>query len=73
MIPPSLQMSLNAGQLQFTWSPDHTGWRLVAQTNSVNVGLTTNWFTVGNSTETNQISVPIVATNGSVFYRLIYP
>jgi hypothetical protein len=72
-IPPPLQMSLQAGQLQFTWPPDHTGWRLVAQTNSVNAGLGTNWFTVSNSTNLNQMSIPIVATNGSVFYRLVYP
>jgi fibronectin type 3 domain-containing protein len=73
MISPPLQMSLNAGQLQFTWPPDHTGWRLMVQTNNINVGLTTNWFTVGSSSNLNQISVPIVTTNGSVFYRLVYP
>ena len=73
MISPPLQMALNGGQLQFTWPPDHTGWRLVAQTNSLNTGLGTNWFTVGSSTNVNQMSVPIVATNGSVFYRLVYP
>ena len=73
MISPPLQMSLNAGQLQFTWPPDHTGWRLVAQTNSLNTGLGSNWFTVGSSTNVNQMSVPIIATNGSVFYRLVYP
>ena len=73
LISPPLQMSLNAGQIQFYWPTDHTGWRLVAQTNSLNVGLGTNWFTVSNSTNLNQMSIPIVATNGSVFYRLVYP
>jgi fibronectin type 3 domain-containing protein len=73
LVPPQLQIGLNAGQLQFTWPADRIGWRLVAQTNRVSVGLTTNWFTVSNSSATNQMFVPAVTTNGAVFFRLTYP
>ena len=57
--------------LQLTWPADHTGWILEAQTNALGAGLGANWVRLGASATTNQISVPIVTTNGSVFYRLI--
>jgi hypothetical protein len=55
------------------WPGDHTGWRIQAQTNPPTVGLTTNWVTIAGSGLTNQISEPIDKTNGSVFFRMIYP
>jgi hypothetical protein len=42
------------------------------QTNTLGVGLGSNWVNVPNSTATNTFSVPIDAGNGSVFYRLTY-
>ncbi|HEX9048626.1 MAG TPA: hypothetical protein VF988_16480, partial [Verrucomicrobiae bacterium] len=69
--PTLLNLSANSGQLQFNWPPDHTGWRLQAQTNSAGDGLGTNWVTVPGSDGTNQMSMPVATTNSSVFYRLI--
>ena len=43
------------------------------QTNSLSVGLSTNWSTVANSTNTNSVTVPANSANGSVFYRMVYP
>jgi hypothetical protein len=66
------QISLTAGGgglLQMNWLADHLGWRLQTQTNS----LGTNWFTVPGSTATNQLTLPIGLTDGSVFFRLAYP
>jgi endoglucanase len=71
--PPQLGSSLNGSQLQLTWPSDQTGWRLEAQTNSLDSGIGTNWFTVSGSSATNQIFIPINAANGSVFFRLVYP
>lgn len=71
--PTTLALNVNGGQLQFNWAQDHTGWRLQAQTNSLGAGLGTNWVTVLNSSTTNQIVIPIGATNGNVFFRLTYP
>jgi hypothetical protein len=67
----SLGVALIGSQLQFSWPSDHTGWLLQAQSNSVGVGLGTNWVTVTGTDATNQMSIPLDAGNGSVFFRLI--
>lgn len=71
--PTNIVFTVTGNQLTLSWPADHTGWRLQAQTNSLNVGITTNWANVNGSSTTNQIVVPINLTNGSVFYRLVYP
>ena len=71
--PTNLTFQVSGGQLTLTWPTDHTGWRLQGQTNPPGGGLNTNWFDVVGSTTTNQIIVPVNSTNGSVFYRMIYP
>ena len=58
-----------AGQLQISWPADHTGWQLQSQTNN----LGTNWVNVPASMQTNQMTVPLDSTNGSVFFRLVRP
>jgi hypothetical protein len=72
--PTNLNISAHNGtNLILQWPSDHTGWRLEAQTNPVTVGITTNWATLEGSSLTNQIIMPIDLTNGSVFFRMIYP
>ncbi|HTB84773.1 MAG TPA: LamG-like jellyroll fold domain-containing protein [Candidatus Sulfotelmatobacter sp.] len=69
--PTNIAFSATGSQLSLSWPLDHTGWRLVAQTNNL---LGTNWVSVTPSGAlTNQVTVPINRTNGSVFYRLVYP
>jgi hypothetical protein len=66
----------NTLTLNLSWPADHIGWRLLEQTNPVTVGLVNNtndWFVVTNATTTNQISMPINVTNGTAFFRLVYP
>lgn len=70
--PTNIVFSASSGNLTLSWPADHTGWQLQAQTNSLAVGLNTNWVTVGGSTGTNKIVMPINPANGSVFYRLVY-
>lgn len=70
--PTNLIFSAAGGNLTLSWPADHTGWELQAQTNSLSVGISTNWVSVPNSTTTDQVVIPINLTNGSVFYRLIY-
>jgi len=62
-----------AGQLQISWPTDHTGWQLQSQTNNLTSGLGTNWVNISSSAQTNQMTVPLISTNGSVFFRLIKP
>jgi len=71
--PATLALQTVGGQLQLAWPPDHQGWRLQIQTNSLGLGLGTNWVTVPYSTNVIQASLPISPTNGAVFLRLIYP
>jgi hypothetical protein len=67
--PAEISFGTSGGNLTLTWPADHTGWRLQAQTN----GLGTNWFDVLGANITNQIVVPVNGTNGSVFFRMVYP
>ena len=65
--------TLNGTNIFLQWPGDHTGWTVQAQTNPPTVGLTTNWATLAGSGLTNQLAMPIDETNGSVFFRMIYP
>jgi autotransporter-associated beta strand protein len=69
----NITMISSGGSLDLSWPQDHTGWRLQAQTNPITVGLHSNWFDVPGSTTTNHMIIPISPTNGSVFFRIIYP
>jgi hypothetical protein len=70
---PQITYTSTATQVQLTWPADHTGYRLLTQTNAPGVGLTTNWVTVPGSTNNNTLIFPIDGTQGSVFFRLVYP
>ena len=74
--PPHLTNSVTSGNLNLSWPADHTGWRLLVQTNHLNLGISTNnldWGTVPGSTATNAVSIPINPANTTEFYRLVYP
>jgi len=72
-VPTLLSAALAGGTLNFSWPSNYVGCRLQFQTNSLNAGLGTNWFDVLGSNNTNNMAVPLDATKGSVFYRLVYP
>jgi hypothetical protein len=71
--PTNILSSFTNEQLTLSWPADHKGWQLQAQTNSLSVGLSTNWVNVAGTTGTNQVVIPISLTNGTVFYRLALP
>ncbi|MGH7978558.1 MAG: immunoglobulin domain-containing protein, partial [Limisphaerales bacterium] len=70
---PGLNFVLTNRTLNLSWPSDHTGWELEAQTNSNSVGLSTNWTVLSASVLTNAMTIPVILTNGSVFYRLLSP
>jgi len=59
--------------LDLSWPADHRGWTLQNQTNSLGIGISTNWVDVPGSATNISASVPIVRTNPTVFYRLRLP
>jgi hypothetical protein len=67
LVPPNLLFTTSNGELQFSWPGDHIGWRLQMNTNLS----TTNWQDVAGTDAANSVSIP--ATNGTAFFRLVYP
>lgn len=68
---PTLSLANVNGQMTLNWPTDHTGWLLQAQTNALSASLGKNWATVSGSDASNQFTLPIDASNGSVFFRLV--
>ena len=73
LTPTNIVFQVIGNNLEISWPEDHTGWRLESQTNPITVGLNNNWATVPDSATTNRVFAPIVKTQGTVFYRLVYP
>ena len=64
---------VNGGNLDLSWPLEAAGAQLQVQTNSLAVGISTNWSGVPGSTGVNALSVPIDPANPTVFLRLVYP
>jgi hypothetical protein len=58
--------SPGAQSLDFSWTGS---FKLQSQTNALNVGLNTNWYDYPGG-DSSPVSVPVDASNGSVFFRL---
>ncbi|MSU59004.1 MAG: hypothetical protein EXS35_12705 [Pedosphaera sp.] len=71
--PAPITALVSGSNLNLTWPLEAAGAQLQVQTNSLDVGISTNWFGVPGSTGVNALSVPIVVTNPTVFLRLAYP
>ena len=71
--PTNITATVSGGNLILQWPADHTGWILQVQTNSLNVGLHTNWSSVAGSGLVNSVTNVINPANGAVFYRMVYP
>jgi hypothetical protein len=76
LTPTNIVASVSGTNLNLSWPFDHIGWRLIAQTNNLANGISRNtndWATVSGSASTNLVAIPIIRTNKTEFYRLIYP
>jgi autotransporter-associated beta strand protein len=75
-VPTNLVWSVSGTNLNLSWPADHSGWRLLVQTNNLLNGISANsndWMTIPGSALTNQMVVPLDATLPLDFYRLVYP
>jgi autotransporter-associated beta strand protein len=70
---PTMTSSTAGNALTLNWPPTHLGWNLQVQTNTLAVGLSTNWVTVPGSSATNTATVTISPAAPAVFYRLTSP
>ena len=68
--PPPIIFLASGNSLTVSWPVDHRGWQLQLQTNSLMVGIGTNWLDVAGSTATNQMTIPIDPDAPCTFYRL---
>lgn len=64
---PKLDYSVTGGNLTLSWAG--TGYKLIAQTNSLAAGLGSSWSDYPGGT-TSPVVVPIDATKGTVFFGL---
>jgi fibronectin-binding autotransporter adhesin len=71
--PTNITFSVSGGNMTLNWPQSYTGWILQAQTNSLAVGITTNWVNVASSATTNSVTMPINPANPTVFFRLRSP
>ena len=75
-VPTNLVWSVAGINLNLSWPSNRTGWRLLVQTNNLNLGIsldTNDWTTVPGSPLTNQINEPLDPALPLEFYRLIFP
>lgn len=73
MTSPPLGVVAGNGEITLSWPPDHTGWILQTQTNSIHSGLGINWTSIAESSNTNSVTVPVYLANECVFFRLVLP
>ena len=70
--PPIIGFTVSGNTLALSW-PTNAGWILQVQTNSLSIGLSTNWVAVPNSQNTTSTNITIDPLNGTVFYRMLKP
>ncbi|HLX72906.1 MAG TPA: glycosyl hydrolase family 28 protein [Verrucomicrobiae bacterium] len=69
LVPTNIVFQLVGNELNLSWPADHFGWRLQCETNLTD----SNWITVPGSTNIISTNFAIGSTNGSLFFRMIYP
>jgi hypothetical protein len=71
--PTNITMSVSGGLLTLSWPASHLGWILQSQTNSLSVGISTNWVDVPGSEWSTEAYIPVEPAVPAAFYRLRYP
>lgn len=74
--PTNIMFRVTGNTLNLSWPADHTGWRLLVQTNNLQNGLSTtpnDWMTVPGSTSVDSTNFVINPALPAEFYKLVYP
>ncbi len=69
--PTNLLVSADGSRVNLNWPTNYLGWSLQVQTNSLSVGLSTNWFTIPGSSSVTSTNYPLL-NGGAVFFRMFY-
>jgi autotransporter-associated beta strand protein len=70
---PKISFSTSSGHISITWPAGYEGWVLQVQTNSLAVGLSTNWVDVTGTGGVTSTNIPVNTTTPTTFYRLRQP
>ena len=73
MTPTTITFTAGNGHINLSWPANYQGWILQTQTNSLNVGISTNWVDVAGSASLTSTSILINTKTPTAFYRLRYP
>lgn len=71
--PTNLTSSVSGNTLSLSWPASHLGWILQQQTNSLAIGISTNWSDVAGSASITGTNITINPAVPTVFYRLRNP
>lgn len=71
--PTNVSYSVSGNTLSITWPGTHLGWILQSQTNSLSVGIATNWYDVAATANVTTKNILVVPNAPAVFYRLRHP
>jgi autotransporter-associated beta strand protein len=71
--PTNITVSVSGGTLSLSWPASHLGWVLQEQTNSLSVGLSTNWMDVAGSSSLTSTNITVNPALPTMFYRLRHP
>jgi autotransporter-associated beta strand protein len=71
--PTNIFFSVSGSTLNLSWPADHLGWVLQSQTNSLSVGLNTNWVDVAGSQNVISTNININSQTPADFFRLRKP
>jgi len=71
--PTNITATVTGNSVTLAWPESHTGWLLQVQTNSLSIGISPDWHTIPGSENSNELIHNIDRSQGSVFFRLVYP
>lgn len=71
--PTNITTSVTGNTLTLSWPANYLGVILQTQTNSLSVGVNTNWSDVPGSSAVTSVNVTINPANPTVFFRLRHP
>jgi autotransporter-associated beta strand protein len=71
--PTNITSSVSGNTLTISWPATHLGWILQNQTNSLNVGLATNWVDIAGTASVTSTNLTINPATPTAFFRLRHP